>query len=360
MNKKLPVVAVTLAAAFGVVACGSSNSSSSSSGSTAASSGGGASTTAAKTSNPQRIAYSSPVAAQPGQQDIAFGFGAAAKGIGWSSSVLDANLSADRQVSDIATMLTQKDTGIASWTLDPGAAAGAYGQAQAAKVPVIGVNSTGTGVTATVWWELNRCTPTGPVAQTAQYIARARPGARVIVIGGPPVPSIQAYVTCFRAAAKTAGLNIINETDNTRDTSAAAQPIASDLLTRNPNVDAIWSYNDASAIGVSAAVTAANKTVYTDSRRTGIIVTGQNGDADAIAAVRSGRLTGTWDTDPVATGWAIVRLMGDYIGANRTSSPPRELVVKSDFWTSSNIARYVAPRSRQFTLDNLPLVTSGG
>ena len=76
----------------------------------------------------------------------------------------------------------------------------------------------------------------------------------------------------------------------------------------------------------------------------------------AAAAVRSGRLTGTWDTDPVATGWAIIRLMGDYIGANRMSNPPRELVVRSDFWTSSNIARYVAPRSRQFTLDNLPLV----
>jgi ribose transport system substrate-binding protein len=349
VSKKLPVIAVTLAAAFGVAACGSSSSGSSTSG------GSGAGK-----SDPQKVAYSSPVAAQPGQRDIAFGFQSAAKGLGWSTSILDANLSADKQVSDIATMVTQKQNGIASWTLDPGAAAGAYGQAQSANIPVIGVNSEGTGVTATVWWELNRCTPGGPEDTTAQYIARARAGARVIVIAGPPVPSIQAYVTCFRAAARRAGLNIVAETANTRDSSAAAQPIASDLLTKNPNVDAIWSYNDASALGVSAAVVAANKKVYTDSSRTGIIVTGQNGDSDAIAAVRAGRMTGTWDTDPVATGWAVTRLLSDYIGANRMSSPPRELVVRSDFWTSSNIGRYVAPRSRPFTLANLPLVGAAG
>jgi ribose transport system substrate-binding protein len=358
VSKKLPVIAVTLAAAFGVAACGSSSGGgSTSSGSTSA---GASTTSGGAQSDPQKIAYSSPVAAQPGQRDIAFGFQAAAKGLGWSSSILDANLSADKQVSDIATMVTQKVNGIASWTLDPGAAAGAYGQAQSANIPVIGVNSVGTGVTATVWWELNRCTPDGPVARTAQYIARARAGARVIVIAGPPVPSIQAYVTCFRAAARTAGLNVIAETANTRDSSAAAQPIASDLLTKHPDVDAFWNYNDASALGVSAAIAAANKKVYTDATRSGIIDTGQNGDSDAIAAVRAGRMTGTWDSDPVATGWAMTRLLSDYIGAKRMSSPPRELVVRSEFWTSSNIARYVAPHARPYTLENLPLVGAAG
>ena len=72
---------------------------------------------------------------------------------------IDANLSPDKQVADIATMVAQGQDGIASWTLDPGAAAGAYSQAQAAHIPVVGVNSEGTGIDATVWWEINLLRP---------------------------------------------------------------------------------------------------------------------------------------------------------------------------------------------------------
>src|SRR4051812_44261297 len=96
-----------------------------------------------------KVAYSNPVGAQPGQQDIVFGFKAGAEELGWTAGSIDANLSADKQIADIATMVAQGEDGIASWTLDPGAAAGAYGQAKAADIPVVGVNSEGTGIDAT-------------------------------------------------------------------------------------------------------------------------------------------------------------------------------------------------------------------
>ncbi|MCW3016895.1 MAG: periplasmic binding protein/LacI transcriptional regulator [Solirubrobacterales bacterium] len=350
---RFSAVAATLLAATVLAACGSDNKSSSSS-----TSSGSAGTTsgAAKTSDPQKVAYSNPVGAQPGQQDIVFGFDNAAKSLGWTAASIDANLSADKQVADIATMITQGQTGIASWTLDPGAAAGAYGQAKSAGIPVIGVNSEGTGIDATVWWELNTCNgKDSPIDRTAAYIAKAKPNAKVIVIGGPPVPSIQAYVKCFKAAAKTAGLNIVAEADNTKDTSAAAQPIVADLLTKHPDVDAVWNYNDNSALGGSAAITAAGKKVYTGSGD-GIIEIGQNGDPDAIAAVKDGRLTGTWDPDTAATGWAMIKALSGFIGADKVADPPKKLVVKSEFWTKDNVASYKAPRDRNYTLANIPLV----
>ena len=111
------------------------------------------------------VAYSNPVGAQPGQQDIVFGFKAGAEELGWTAESIDANLSPDKQVADIATMVTQGVDGIASWTLDPGAAAGAYGQAKAAGIPVVGVNSEGSGILATVWWENNLCGPGSPIAE---------------------------------------------------------------------------------------------------------------------------------------------------------------------------------------------------
>ena len=130
----------------------------------------------------------------------------------------------------------------------------------------------------------------------------------MLEVGGPPVPSIQAYEKCFAENAKKSGLTIVGEAHNTKDTAATAQPIVADLLTKTPDVDAIWAYNDASALGASAALTSNGEKVY-DGSNDGVIVFGQNGDVDAITAIREHRLTGTVDPDNVATGWALIKAL---------------------------------------------------
>jgi len=332
---KLTATAAAVMAALAITACGSDD-------------GNGPGGEATK------VAYSNPVGSQPGQQDIVFGFEAGAEELGWTAESIDANLSPDKQVADIATMLAQGQNGIASWTLDPGAAAGAYGQAQAAHVPVVGLNSEGPGIDATVWWEINLCGADSPIAQLAEYIAGQKPGARVLEIGGPAVPSIQAYERCFAESAEQNGLAIVGAAHNTKDTAATAQPIVADLLTKHPDVDAIWAYNDASALGASAALISDGREVY-DGSGDGVIVFGQNGDVDAIAAIRDRRLTGTLDPDPVATGWALIKALSGFVGEDKVDSPPKELVVKSDRWTLDNIDDYTPPRERHYTLDTVPL-----
>jgi ribose transport system substrate-binding protein len=304
-----------------------------------------------------KVAYSDPVGSQPGQQDVELGFRRGAHELGWGASAIDANLSPDKQVSDIATMITEHQSGIASWTLDPGAAAGAYGQADAAGIPVVGVNSQGAGIDATVWWELNLCFPGSPIEGVAAFIASARPGARVIMVGGPPVPSIMDYERCFAANARKHGLDVVATVHNTRDTAATAQPLVADALTRHPDADAIWAYNDASALGASAAVLGSHRAVGQDGgERDGVIVFGQNGDEDAITAIRQGRLTGTVDPDPVATGWALIKALSEFVGDDRPARPARRIVVRSTTWTKRNIARYRPPRERTYTLSTLPIV----
>ena len=332
---KLYATAAVMMAALAIAACGDDDNGS-----------GGPAT---------KVAYSNPVGAQPGQQDIVFGFEAGAKELGWTAKSIDANLSPDKQVADIATMLSQGQDGIASWTLDPGAAAGAYEQAKAAQVPVVGVNSEGTGIDATVWWEINLCGADSPIAKLTKYIADEKPGASVLEIGGPPVPSIQAYERCFAENAEANGLTIVATAHNTRDTAATAQPIVADLLTKHHGVDAIWAYNDASALGASAALIAAGETVY-DGSGDGVIVFGQNGDVEAITAIRDHRLTGTLDPNPVATGWALIKALSGFVGEAKSDNPPKELVVKSYRWTLDNIDDYTPPRERHYTLDTVPLV----
>lgn len=302
-----------------------------------------------------KIAYSNPVAGQPGQEELYAGFEGGAKELGWKASQINANLSPDKQVADIATMISQQQDAIASWTLDPGAAAGAYGQAKAEGIPVIGVNSEGEGIDTSVWWELNTCDQDPPIGRTAQMIADARPNGKVIMIGGPPVPSIKAYEDCFAAQAKEKGLEVVAHVQNTKDTASAAQPLTADLLTKHGDVDAIWSYNDQSAIGASAAVTAAGKKV-SDGKTEGTMIFGQNGDSEAITAIKDGRMTGTWDTDAIGTGWAVVKALTYYLGDAKSDSPPKELVVKSTLWTKENVGDYVEPMKRKFTVETAPLI----
>lgn len=313
--------------------------------------GGGSGSSSGSSDSGLKVGYSSPVASQPSQQLLTNGLNAAAKELGWTVNVVDANLSADNQVSNVQTMIQQQDAAIGLWALDSGAMEGTYAQAKSANIPVIGVNSTGQNVTSTVWWALNLCdTDDAPYKQAAQQIAKIRPGGKVIVMGGPPVPSIQQNVKCFSDAAKAAGLTIVNETDNTKDTSANAAALSADLFSKYKDVDAVWAYNDASALGVSTSAQQAGLKI-SDGTSAGLIIQGSNGDADAIEAIKQGRITGTWDPDSYATGMAVLKAMDDA----KKGTTGKSYVVTSKYWDKSTIDSYKDTSTLGYTLSTIPV-----
>jgi ribose transport system substrate-binding protein len=312
---------------------------------------GGGDDAAAAGGSGLKVAYSSPVASQPGQQIVTNGLNAGAKELGWTANVVDANLSPDQQVSNVQTMVQQNVAAIGLWALDSGAMEGTYAQAKNANIPVIGVNSAGTNVTSTVWWGVNRCdTDDAPYRQAAKQIAKVRPGGKVIVLGGPPVPSIQQNVKCFSDAAKAAGLTIIAQIDNTKDTGANAASLTADTFSKYPDVDAVWSYNDSSAIGASTSATHAGLKI-SDGTGPGVIIEGSNGDPDAIEAVKQGRLSGTWDPDSYATGMAVIKAMDDA----KKGITGKNYVVTSKYWDKSNIAQYKDTSTLGYTLSTIPV-----
>jgi ribose transport system substrate-binding protein len=298
------------------------------------------------------VGYISPIAAQPGQQMINQAIESVAKEKGWTYRVLDANLSADRQVSHVDTLLTLGAKAIGSWSLDANAVAGAYSRANAQNVPVIGLNSTGEGVTNTVWWETNLCKPGGAYDQQAAWIAKRKPAAKVIVFGGPPVESIINNKNCFTAAAKAAGLEIIDQIDNTKDSTANAATLASDELTKFPDVQVFWAYNDSSALGISASALAAGKSIYDGKNEDGVMVFGINGDQDAITAVKEGRLTGTWDPDSYATGLAVATAMDRAMADPSAKQTP--IVVAAKLFTYENIGDWKNGPDRGYTYTDFP------
>ncbi|WP_417248664.1 sugar ABC transporter substrate-binding protein [Celeribacter sp.] len=310
--------------------------------------------TAALAQDMPLVAFISPIASQPNSVMASEVMEGLSADLGWEYRILDANLSPDRQVSHVDTLISLGAEVISSWSLDPNAVAAAYTRANEAGIPVLGINSEGPGVTNTLWWELNLCVEGGTYERHAAWIAERNPEAKVIIMGGPPVPSIQANTACFTQAAEAAGLEIIGTADNNRDNAANASSLASDLLIRHPDVDVFWSYNDASALGISAAVMASGNMVYASDDSDGIMIFGMNGDEEAIEAIRQGRLTGTWDADSYAYGVGIIKAMQELL-----EHPGEELddvVVKSIFQNYTNIDEYVPTMERNYTLETVPLL----
>ncbi|HEY2056457.1 MAG TPA: sugar ABC transporter substrate-binding protein [Solirubrobacterales bacterium] len=305
----------------------------------------------------KKVFYISPVAAQPGQQQINQGLEQASKELGWSETVLDSALSAEKQVSNVESAINQGASAIASWTLDPNAVAGAYEQAQSKNIPIIGMNSKGTGVTASVWWEVQLCEPGGPEAQTAEKIAELKPHAKTIVIGLEVAESTKEISQCFIQEAKKAGLDIINETNNEADNASGSQKVFEPLLTKYPEVEAVFNYNDESAMGVSAALLAAGKTIATVENPEGVIVTGSNGDKDAIEAVEEGRLSWTWDPDNLASGFSAVKLANEVVSGTKK---PKDLIVESILVDGETVGEYVPAEEREYTLEEIPVKVATG
>ncbi|WP_323039086.1 substrate-binding domain-containing protein [Gemmobacter sp.] len=298
--------------------------------------------------------YVSPIGAQPGQQYVAKGTEAAATELGWTSRVLDANLSADRQVSHLDTLLTMGSKAIGTWSLDPNAVAGVFARAGQQGVPVVGLNSPGEGVTSTFYWEINLCRDNGPFARQAAFIARHKPGAKVIVMGGPPVEAIIKNMDCAARAAADAGLTVIDRIDNPKDTAANAATLAAGELIRFPDVVAFIAYNDSTALGIASAAIAAGKAIHGASGTGGLMAFGRNGDLDAIEAVKEGppdRHMGSRSLCP--TDFALIKAMDAAMTAPGTM--PKDLIVRSMFISCENVGDWKDGLERGVTYATIPL-----
>jgi len=301
----------------------------------------------AKQASGLQLGESSPVLSNPNQQAIAHGEDLAAKQEGWTVKHLDANLSPSKQVSDVDTFINLGVKGIVSWTLDPGTVAAAYKRALAKNIPIVDFGST-SNVTSTVFDERGYGCSMGDKA--AKYISSRIPKAKVLVVGGPPVPSITNYTNCFIKSAKKQGLVVQEVQKNVNDTAATAQPIVQSMLTKYPDTQAIWCYNDPSALGAGAVVKSSGKTVWSGSKK-GIIIEGANGSGDAAAGIKQGVITTTWDPQPDQMGLLSVELLAMKL---KGQAPPKLVVVPMKSWDTSNISSYIDPLKRTVKLGAIP------
>lgn len=341
-RRLMPYAVLALVFAVGVIAagCGSDDGGDSTDG------------TASADTEERTIGYSLPVGQEPQLQAIGLGMEGAVEQLGlpWEIDISDAKLSADQQVADLDQFVTQDLGGIASWTLDPGAADAAYQRARDADIPVVGINSESEFFVSRIQTETdwNGCVVS---QEQVDYIGERVDNPKILVLGGPPVPSIMKFTECFVDEAEAAGYEIVDRGDDVESTGTSGQKLAQDLLAKNPDVNVIWAFGDTTAIGASAALRSDDQAIYTDESPKGVLLISRNGAPEAAAAIESGEMTASWDSNQIRSGAAAVQLLArHYVDGVPLDELPEVVDIPATLWDSANVAEYVPPTEREVEL----------
>ena len=218
--------------------------------------------------------------------------------LGWDFTSLDASLDPSRQAQQVDELVTLGVDGLTTWTLDAALAEPAYERAVVAGIPIIAFNSESPSVTTVI---RQRADSEVPAEDAARYIAERVENARVLVVGGPPIPALVARTERFLEAAARAGLTVVGRDDNVGDVEETAVPVVEGLLREQPNVDAVWCFNDYTAVAAGKVLRGRGAPIWSGRER-GVIVSGISGAPLAIEAIRDGSMTLTYDSLPVDAG----------------------------------------------------------
>lgn len=298
------------------------------------------------------IGYSNPMGADQSLKSIGYGMREAIEQLDlpWDVAETDAKLSGDKQVSDIDSLIARKVAGITAWTLNSGGLAAVYQRAQEAKIPVLGYNSEAAAITTNIKSETDS---TCVVAdEQAKFIAERVPNARLLMIEGPPVPTITFTTECFRKAAKANGLNVIGQGTDAEASESSANKVASTLLTKyKGQVDAVWTFGDHPGAGVSAAVAASGLKIWTEKDPKGVILVSRDGALVAMESIKRGMLTASWDGNFPQLGAAAIQLLQQHlVDGVPLDQLPKTVTIKATRYDSNNVDEYQPVLERKVSL----------
>jgi ribose transport system permease protein len=190
--------------------------------------------------------------------------------------------SGEDQASAVENYVGQHVDAVVYDSIDAAAVGPAIAKANAAGIPVIAIFSAASGgKTATLL--------TPEFIETGRIIGRwmaakvGKDGKVAIVEGNPADDSGAALVTGFKEGIAAGGIAKPVASAPTDWDRQRALSVATDMLTAHPDLQGIFAANDDTALGAMQAVKAAG-------RKATVLVAGQNGTCEALAAVLRGDL----------------------------------------------------------------------
>lgn len=255
--------------------------------------------------------------------------------LGYEVIGIDSQGDPSKQVSTIDNLLTQNVDALIVWPLDSNAVQPALDRAIAKKIPVIGVDfnvekgGEDYGLSSQIIFDRG-----SSAVEAAKIFAETFKDKEVEVAGigmAIPVPGNIFVMKKFKEeTGKYSNLKWVDQQDNPTDNIAGAAPLMANILTKNPNVRAVFTYNDESAIGAAQAIKNANKTLYEEDPENGIMIIGVNAEKSGIEAIEQGKLFATFNLNPIKAGIASV----DYLDEHFTDGVsldqlPKEIVIET-------------------------------
>lgn len=327
---RIKTIAVTsfVAAAMLLSACGSSTSSTTASHSTT--------TTSAKH---YTIGFSNPQGTQPVLNAFGQSLTAAAKREGIKVTSLNAGLSVSKQVSDVQQFINDKVNAIVIFPLAGPPLTPILTQARKAGIIVLGYNAfTSSTATKSQLYPYSADINQGLIHQgaklAADYVIKKLNGkGNILGVGiAAPVPSLHAFINAEKADVTSghSGIKWLETVaDQTDNIAGAASPVSDALTKYHNNINAVMAYFDGAAEGAAQALKSAGVSA---------VIVGQQGNADGIAAVKSGQISATINELPYNQALIALKMVTDLLSGKSVPlviHPPVQLITKS------NLSSYV-------------------
>lgn len=254
---------------------------------------------------------------------------AKAKELGVQLIVNDAQRSADRQVEQVESFVAQKVDAIILNPCEVEASSPAVDKALAAGIPIVNVNSeTRSTPTAFVG---SRDEEAGRIAM--EYIARRLHGeGNVVMMHGfmGQAGQIRRDTGAREVLAKNPGLKLIAQQTAEWDRAKAMSLMENWIQSYGARINAVFAQNDEMAMGALIALEQAKL-------KDKVIVVGVDAIADALAAVRDGRLDATVFQDARGQGAAAVETAVRIV---RKQPYEKSVMIPFQLVTRDNVAQF--------------------
>jgi ABC-type sugar transport system substrate-binding protein len=317
--RKFPIVAGLLVVALSLVACGSSDS------------GGGGGSTGTGGGEKQTIAASLYSRDVPFYQAIADGLEQQSKEYGWDLKLTFSRPDPSEQIDAINTLLAQQPDGLVIVPMDAAGLVPAAKQGMAQDVPVIALAdrlADRTAETAYVGGDFIEFGRTKAKWIADQLHGRGKVG---VIHGIRGISFTQQQDEGLRAEfARYPGITIVDGPYAGNFTADLGLTATQNLLTANPDLDAIYFDNDDLALGGARAV--ADRGL-----RGRVLVVGTDGLEAGLAGVRSGDLDYTLNQCAKEQGREAIRVFHDLLVDGR--QPPPEVITETVEVTRANVDR---------------------
>jgi ABC-type sugar transport system substrate-binding protein len=241
----------------------------------------------AKSGNECKIGYQNIYSAIPAMSEQQKGAEKEAQNLGCDLVTLDDELDLTTQVNNFNQLLSQNVGDVIVFPLVPKSLGPSVGEANSKNVPVVS-NSSPPAATEPL--------PKGYATRIlqgfdegaylrAKYVAEEHPGAEFAVMGlAQPVASLQYFSQRAKYWGERFGLKYAGEVDAQEDNPASASQAMSALLGKYPDVEALFTYSDNSAV-------AAGLVAKTSQRE--VAICGNNAQTDAVKAIEDGTMACT-------------------------------------------------------------------